>query len=287
MSDVQRVAVSDGTVSVWAPGTDPLVFSLDQLVLTMLWSIDECTDHAVRGHAHLFDRDDGPLALLRLVHTRVVPQEMMSLHAAGAARSPDPTRAQTVWRIPSDPRWTFTVDAGRLQSALAGRSLVHHAAPGFAWPTVWPGFPEAFLRDPVAAWVAHEVGDVRWPAALDAATLLPGFHGVRAGGLVALTACRYGSRHGDHGQDRTAAVFLSTDRGERFDELPWDLVDDQRGRLSAEACWPPEQILSVRLLPPTADVEIAWDDPWIDWEPGTEWAARWESGARRWRMRER
>jgi hypothetical protein len=286
MADLHRVIISRDSVSVSAPGTEPLVFSLDQIVLTMLWSCDD-----ERGHAHLIDRGSGPLELLRLEHRRVVHDEMMALHAAATARlapgSPEQLRAQTRWWSPDEPRWSFFVDAGRLQAALEGGGLIHRAAPRFAEPTRWTDLPEAFLRDPVAVWVAHELGEVRWAAALGAAELRPEFHGARAGEWVALAACRYGSRHAGHGQDRTAAVFLSTDGGQRFEELPWELIPAQRSSDAAEACWPPEQIPRLRLFPPAAAVEIEWDDPWIDWEPGTEWMARWDGAARRWTMARR
>ena len=128
------------------------------------------------------------------------------------------------------------------------------------------------------------LGDVDWPQDLEGQALRGRFVAAHEGDRMALCACRYGSIHSDAGQDRTAAVFLSADSGRSWDELGWELNAEQRSTSAARYCWPPEQIDRVTL---GETVRIEWEDPWIDWEPGTEWLGVWQADQRVWRMEER
>ena len=175
-------------------------------------------------------------------------------------------------------------DAGALLDGLQGRRLQHQTLMGEEGTDIFSGaFPEDFLRAPVATHARRLLGDVAWPDALEGQTLRGRFAATRDGDRMALCACRYGSIHADAGQDRTAAVFLSDDGGRTWDELGWELTAIQQGTSSAKYCWPPEQIDRVTL---EETVVIEWEDPWIDWEPGTEWRGVWQADQRVWRMEE-
>lgn len=149
-------------------------------------------------------------------------------------------------------------------------------------------FPEAFVRDPVATIIRHLAG-IDWPSHLGAHVLRPRFHHAKHGDTTVITGCRYGSRHADAGQDRTAAVFIQHEPGAGWEELTWDLPFRQRMTPSGRFCWPPEQIDRVELVDgegqPSPRIEF--DDPWILFEPGTEWRATWIARERHWIMEER
>jgi len=133
--------------------------------------------------------------------------------------------------------------------------------------------------------VEAAVGPVNWPRSLDAEHVRVGPAGIRAtreGSTVAVCAARYGSLHADAGQGRTAGVWCSYDDGENWLELTWALDPAQANTSTGRNCWPPEQILRVELV--DGEPVIEWDDPWIDWEPGEEWRARWRPGDRNWSM---
>lgn len=195
-------------------------------------------------------------------------------------------RASTSWHPPGRAGWSFVVDAGALETLLRGRTLATQALLGPARNTE---LPESFLREPVRASVRALLGDVHWPPELDARAVRPEFRHTREGDVLALTACRYDSKHRDAGQDRTAAIWLSRDAGASFSELPWRLPLRQRVSAAGQFCWPPEQIDGVFLervdgeLSPT----IEWEDPWIAFEPGSEWRARFVPSERHWVMQER
>lgn len=295
-AQIDHIRMVGTSVTVSAPGRTPLRFDLEQVVAQLVWSIDECSDHAVRGHAYLVRDDDREkVDLLRIEHGRVDHDEMMALHAAVEVRlQPDAAARKSerldFWQDPRHPRFSFHMKAGDVERALTGRRLVHRARPSYADETTWPDLPEDFLRDPVGIFVAHYVGAVLWRSDWRADVLRPHFRGARSGDLIVVTARRPGSKFEGSGQDRTAAVFLSVDAGVRFTELPWQLVPEQRDTWFARSCWPPEDVFRVRVeaAPDGPNIEIEWDDPWIDFEPpGTEWVARWERASGCWTMRER
>ncbi len=292
MTERDRIEFAGDRVGV-GPATGPVVwFELGRVRACLLWSIDDAIEHAPGGHAYLIDGSDvrAPLELVRFAHGEVEPEALKSLHERVAARlGPDPERRRWVTWRPPDSRMSLTMDAGVVEAALAGRALVHRSRPNLAELGGWPELPEDFVRDPVGAWVHRELGALDWPTAWRAGALRPRFVGARAGDCAVMTGCRHGSRFAEIGQDRTAVVFVSTDAGASFTELPWRLGLAQQLGPGGQSCWPPEQIDRVRVTP-TIDgvvVEIDWDDPWIDWEPGTEWTARWSPGTGVWTMFER
>jgi hypothetical protein len=132
------------------------------------------------------------------------------------------------------------------------------------------------------------IGPLEWPRSLDAEHLRVGPAGIRAArehAAVVVCAARYGSLHDDAGQDRTAVVLCSYDDGSNWIELPWTLDPMQAQSPAGQYCWPPEQILGVKLV--DGEPVIEWEDPWIDWEPGEEWRASWRPGAGNWWMETR
>jgi hypothetical protein len=251
------------------------------------WTLRDSAPDRIAAHAYLVVEDGSP-RLLHLIHAPdttpwMVPlmDEWNALHPGRGDR-----REWTSW-YPPDSQWSFTVDAGALADALRDRDLVHEELAGPDVSAALTDFPESFLRDPVGTLVRALAGDVGWPAHLDASVLRPRFHHAASGGLVVVTGCRYGSRHADAGQDRTAAVFVSRERGQ-WSELPWDLPLRQRLSPSGRFSWPPEQIDRVEIVGDGPGVpRIEFEDPWILFEPGTEWRATWMPRDHHWRMEER
>jgi hypothetical protein len=285
---LEQVFIDGGVVSLVRDGVAPFVFSLSEVSGLVLWRRDEGTDHALRGHGYLLVRD-GAALLVRLSHGVVDHAQMMALHARASAllvpsSGVGKIRAWTCWFEPSG-RWSFTMDAGAVEAALCGRPLVDLPGPDRSAPGP-SDLPEAFLRDPVGALVERVAGSVVWPASWRGAELCPRFASARSGDLVVVSGCRYGSVHAGGGQDRTAAVMLSTDGGLTFVELPWTLPLSQRMTPSGQWCWPPEQLDRVHVAPGDDGpvVRVEWDDPWIDWEPGDEWQATWDPVRQLWRM---
>lgn len=283
---MQTIRLERGGAVIGAEGAPDFHLRLDDVRLRLLWARDECTPAAVRGHGYVLDRGSGPLELVRLAHGAADHAAMMALHEAVAARvlpaeGLGKLRAWTAWHGANDRRWTVTGDLGALSAALRGRALVERAGPDLSVARA-TALPESLLRDPVGAAVRDLVGDVRWPSAWDATTLRPRFHGARRGPVVVLTGCHYGSIHADAGQDRTAAVFCSTDGGQSFGELPWTLSPEQQASPAGRYCWPPEQL--DRVILDDDGLTVEWEDPWILFEPGDAWAARWSREHRRWHM---
>lgn len=283
------VAFDDYGATLRPPHATPFRLHLEQIVLRLLWSEGE-GDAARRGHAYLLDRGSGPLELVLLQHGLVRHAEMMELLARVDARLPPADgpvklRASTWWSAPGPLRWSFTGDAGALADHLRGRSLVVRREQDPAEPR-WPDqLPLDFLADPVGTLVRTLIGDLHGSTTWDANALRPRVLAARAGDLVVVCACRHGSIHADAGQDRTAAVFVSRDGDRSFVELPWRLSPAQAASSAGRFSWPPEQIDRVVLT--DDQLVIEWDDPWIDWEPGNEWLARWDAAAGLWTMRTR
>ena len=232
----------------------------------LFWSWRE-----IRGHGYLIGEE---LALL--VHSELTTPRMIELLDAWKLGHAEDDTRRTGWDAPGSD-WHFHCDAGAWERALAGRSVVAKQLLGSA-PD---GMPIDFLRAPVHRIVQALLGDVAWPAHLNAEVLRPRFQHARRDDALALSACRYGSRHADAGQDRTAAVFVSRDAGASWEELSWTLP--LRQRLTRWGSWPPEQIDRLALDAVAAPV-IEFEDPWIAFEPGTEWSARWLPDRRYWLM---
>lgn len=284
---MQRISLDEDGARVETLGAEPFRLPFREVVLSLLWSLDEGAADAVRGHGYLLDRGSGPLELVRIAHEAADHGEMMALYEALKARVPPAAgaarlRANTPWTEPTERRWSFTADAGTLAAALRGRVLLERAGADLNHLAEPTSLPVSFLRDPVRSILRELVGEIRWPDEWDASALRPRFVAARSGMTVAVTGCRYGSIHAGAGQDRTAAVMVSEDGGETFDELPWQLDESQRATPAGRWCWPPEQIL--RVVPGTDGLSIEWEDPWILFDPGDEWAARWDAGRREWRM---
>ncbi len=281
------VAFDEYGATLRPPHATPFRLHLEPIVLRLLWSEE---GDAARGHAYLLDRGSGPLELVMLQHGLVRHADMMELLARVDARLPAADgqtrlRASTWWAAPSPPRWSFTGDAGALADHLRGRSLVVRREQDPAEPR-WPdALPQGFLADPVGTLVRTLIGDLHGATTWDANALRPRVLATRAGDLVVVCACRYGSVHADAGQDRTAAVFVSRDGDRSFVELPWRLSPLQAASSAGRFSWPPEQIDRLSLADDQLTIE--WDDPWIDWEPGDEWLARWDAAAGLWTMRTR
>ena len=246
----------------------------------------------VAGHGYLVTSGSGA-ALLHLIHSAETTPRMIEL-SDGWERGHPPSelerlRRMVSWRAPGESPWGLYMDAGSVEQALAGRTLTHRQVLGPVHAGLFDGFPEAFLRAPVRTLVQAEVGDVSWPEELNAAEVRPYFEHARLGATLVISACRYGSRHADAGQDRTAAVWLSQDSGQSFRELGWQLPVHQRCSPSGLHCFPPEQIDRVILTPggDPARLEVEWEDPWIAFEPGQEWIASYDFAHEHWVMRER
>lgn len=263
---------------------DELFSAVRDAQTALLWSIDESSPDAIRGHAYLrVDNDEA--TLLRLVHGDDRTAAMVELLHRFQATKGRTIRDRFFWKPAPESRWTFNMDAGAVLQALRGRRLAHRSLLGDEGAGLFDGaFPEDYLRSPVASHARRLLGDVHWPEELEGQAVCGRFVAARAGARMVLCGCRYGSIHVAGGQDRTAAVFLSNDAGRTWDELGWDLVAEQRDTNDARNCWPPEQIDRVQL---DDTLCIEWEDPWIDWEPGAEWRGIWQADARVWRMEER
>ncbi len=256
--------------------------------LILYWTYFDGRDGGRRGHAYLHcDGDGARFALYEHSPDPAAHALMMDRHARWERRHPlteaQELRRRTLWRYPSA-SWSLSGDLGEVGELLRGRSLSFVFAPGIR---DLPPLPEALLRRPLATLIGESAEGVRWPEELEAMAVCPGLSGplvLREGRVVVVCAARYGSRFADSGQDRTAAVWRSRDGGERWEELPWKLGRAQRLSAGGRWSWPPEEIRSLRSVDP---LTIEWEDPWIDWEPGTEWRAEWDPVERRWRMRPR
>jgi len=242
----------------------------------LLWTENELRDDARRGHAYLYLRSDA-LACWTYQHAEGRTPAMVERLNAWQARHP-PTAEQKLrrrvwWKEPGGPHG-FHADLGLVQRMLEGRRFELHAADG----EPPPAFPEAFLRAPVRTCIEAALPGVRWPAEWNADQLRFAYGSpatAREGEDAVVCAARYGSEYTRSGQDRTAAVFLSTDGGQSFEELPWTQHQVPRG----QSCWPPE---TVRPRFENGRLILRWEDPWADWEPGYEWEGTWDPKARRW-----
>lgn len=193
-------------------------------------------------------------------------------------------RAQVAWYPPETQRFSFHMDGGAVERLLADAVLVHRHVLG-PDPGSFADLPEEFLRAPVRACIRSLVGELAFGELPNADEVRPYFHHARSGDTLAISACRYGSRHADAGQDRTAVIWLSRDAGRRFTELPWTLPLAQSITPSGQCCWPPEQL--DRIVLDAGRLEVEWEDPWIAYEPGHEWAATWDAREQHWVMKVR
>ena len=249
---------------------------------------------ARRGHAYLYV--DGDAARWELAEHRgdrggVEHARMMRRYQGWqSAHPPTPEEAlrrRTIWRDPSG-AWTFFGDLGAVRAGLLGREVELRL--GAEVGPLAP-LPTDFLRRPVSSLVEAVAGPVRWPAELEAEHVCVGLRGplaARRGGEIIVCAARYGSIHAASGQDRTAAIWRSETGAEGWTELPWTLAPTLRQRASGvhRSCWPPEQVDRIE-LGAAGEITVDWVDPWIDWEPGTEWRGRWDPGQARWTMASR
>lgn len=240
------------------------------------WSENESTDHARRGHAYLFARDDVVecWALQHAKERTAGMVERLNRWQAAHPESDEVRLRRCHWRQPDGP-YGFNADLGHLQRLLRGRAWSLEAAFG----TPPPVFPESFLRAPVRTRIEAALPGIRWPAEWNSEVLRFAYGSptvARDGDRVVVCAARYGSEYTDMGQDRTAAVFLSGDGGQTFEELPWAQEVIPEG----QTCWPPETIARPRFE--EGRLVAPWEDPWIDWEPGFEWEGTWDPDARTW-----
>lgn len=257
----------------------------EQASVVLYWTCFDGREGGRRGHAYLCcDRARAGLLLYEHSAEAAAKEVMMRRHErwqrAHPATPGQTLRRRTSWRDPSG-LWSLTGDLGEVRELLRGRRLEVLLAPGVE---PLPPLPEALLRRPITTLIAAKDAALRWPEEWEASVIAPGLPGPlvrREGATVIVCAARYGSRFADVGQDRTAAIWRSDDGGERWDELPWMLGPLQRITSGGRWCWPPEQVLRLSAADP---LTIEWDDPWIDWEPGTEWRARWSPVKSRWTM---
>ncbi len=270
------VDFDDGQARVGA-----LTLPLGRIRLRLLWRAGESSEEPLAGHAYVLEAGDGTVEILGLVHGVIDQTGMLALLETVDERlDGDRLRTWTSWCAPDDTASLFC-DLGALAELLRDRRLrVLDAATGHA-PTTWRLPPESFLRTPVATWARHLLG-IDWPERWEARVLRGRFQAARCEERLVFTGCRYGSIHAHAGQDRTAAVFLSEDSGRSWTELPWRLSQRQARSSSGRWCWPPEELRSVRL---DGGLVVEWEDPWIDWDPGDEWRARWDGEL--WHMEKR
>ncbi|KIG15497.1 hypothetical protein DB30_05520 [Enhygromyxa salina] len=255
--------------------------ALEQAELQLLWSLDEGTDHARRGHAYVF-AEPQRARWVSLEHSPSATPHMLELLARWQAAHPPSEdaklRRMTHWADPAG-RWRFHGDLGGVRELLGTLPLVHEL--GDASASSLPELPEAFVREPIGCLVRAQLGPLDWPAALEAPQVCVGPLGLvsaREHTQVVVCAARPGSIHAGSGQTRTAAVWRSEDEGRSWAELGWELDPDHE----QPRAWPPEQVEGVRL--DAADVVIEWDDPWIDWESGDQWRGVFVHADQRWRV---
>ena len=256
--------------------------------VVLYWTYYDGREGGRRGHAYLHcEGDRAHFFLYEHSSGGAAKEVMMARHErwqrAHPASPEQELRRRASWRDPSN-SWSIAGDLGEAQAALRNRSMETHLAPGVA---PLPPMPEAFLRRPMGSLVRAKAGHVLWPEVWEASTISPGLAGplvLRAGSTVIVCAARYGSRFADSGQDRTAAIWRSEDGGLRWTELPWRLGLLSRISPSGRWNWPPEQ---VRKLCSADPLTIEWHDPWIDWEPGTEWRASFDLAKGQWKMKAR
>jgi hypothetical protein len=256
--------------------------ALEQADLHLMWSLDEGSEHARRGHAYVFAElerarwvslEHGPAA---------TPQMLEILVRWQAAHPPTPTselRRVTQWSDPGG-RWRFHGDLGGLRELLMTRELVLDAGAESTAPL--PELPTQFLREPIGCLVRAQLGALDWPAAFEAPAVCVGPLGIisaRHSAQLVVCAAHPGSIHAGSGQTRTAAVWCSDDDGASWRELGWKLDPDREQPRS----WPPEQIERVSAIGTIEGAPaIEWADPWSDWEPGDQWLGVWDPAAQRW-----
>ncbi|PRQ03219.1 hypothetical protein [Enhygromyxa salina] len=257
--------------------------ALARAELHLLWSLDEGADHARRGHAYVFA--DPPRARwVSLEHSPATTPQMVEIMAAWQAAHPQTPalelRRITQWAEPGG-RWRFRGDLGGLRQLLATLELVDDGSAMSESPPL-PELPVAFLRAPITCLVHARLGQVDWPAALEAPEVCVGPLGIVSAHAdddkLVVCAARPGSIHAGSGQTRTAAVWCSDGGGAGWRELGWALDPNHE----QPRAWPPEQIERVELV--AGSPVIAWDDPWIDWESGDQWLGTWAPAEQRWRV---
>jgi hypothetical protein len=256
--------------------------ALEQAELFMIWTLDEGSEQARRGHAYVFAERERA-RWITLEHSSATTPKMLEILTSWQAAHPMTpeleVRRRMHWADPSG-RWRFTGDLGDVREMLLTRELVQETyAFGEAGPSTdeLPPLPEEFLAGPITCLVRARFGPLDWPAQFEAPHVCLGPVGLvsaRAGDELVVCAARPGSIHAGSGQTRTAAVWCSHDGGAQWEELSWDLDPDYE----QPASWPPEQIERVSLRggpDPKAVPAIEWEDPWSAWEPGDQWRAVW------------
>lgn len=272
------------------PAPDP---NLEQAELCLIWSLDEGSEHARRGHAYVFaEREQARWVALE--HSPSATPQMLEILARWeAAHPPTPAlelRRTTQWVDPAT-RWRFHGDIGGVRELLLTRRLVrdtHEFGQGeppepLPEPLLepLPELPQAFLTAPIACLVRAQLGPLDWPSRLEAPDVCVGPRGLvsaRMGDELVVCAARPDSIHAGSGQTRTAAVWCSHDGGARWEQLSWALDPDH----DRPPSWPPEQIERVSF--DSGAPVIEWEDPWSDWEPGYQWRGVWSPSEARWRV---
>jgi len=247
------------------------------------WRDQTATGWSAQGHAYLMVQGDTVL-FRHFVDSGTRHPLMNGLIERCETEQPSGTERRAWW--PPWSRYSLWMDAGAVRDALGERAVRHELILGHGELEVLEGFPEAFLRAPVATWVRHLVGPVRWPERLETPALVPGITARRSERACAVIACRPGSQHSTSGQNRTAVVLISSDNGSSWDELPWALPREMRESPFARISWPPEEICVADFVTPEA-LRIEWEDPWVMFDPpGSRWEALWDPVKRLWRHTE-
>lgn len=244
----------------------------------LLWTEGEGRDDARRGHAYLFART-GELECLSFQHAPDRTPGMVARLRRWQARHPaspaEALRQRCSWTEPDGP-YSFRADLGQVQRLLRGRALVVRSGDDEPPPTL----PETYLRAPVRRSIEAALPGARWPERWDASQLRFAYGSpwvASEGGTRVVCAARYGSAYARSGQDRTAAVFLSHDGGQEWEELGWA----QSATPPEQSSWPPE---TVRPRLENGELALTWEDPWSDWEPGYAFEARWDPEHGEWRV---
>jgi hypothetical protein len=88
------------------------------------------------------------------------------------------------------------------------------------------------------------------------------------------------------GKKRRVVIWRTVDGGSTWEELPLRVLFWQKPFPRFWASWPPSvETGSIRKLAiERGEIVIYYEDPWIDWERGSQWKAAFDERRRRWRM---
>jgi hypothetical protein len=242
---------------------------------------------SVRTLARWMDADDFPflknqlvvselddsIQLLRLP-SGISAKESVRMSDEWRRRCPDDQREAAFWALPNGQGATLAVQTSRWLEAMRGSKPLVHVGWGKPLP-----FPEAFLRAPDAFIRDAFPTPLVIPEEIDGADIRAERICRESDAKALITGVRklapYPGSPGDH----TAAVFETTDAGAHWNEL--DIHDVDRAKVSwGEYSWPPENIDGIRYE--QSRPTIYFEDPWIDWEPGSRWRARYDYERERW-----